>query len=107
MYEITLLAIDIDNIGCLEPFLPLSDHFENRRFLGLQCRVDLTPRHKQFPCLVLSTLVCSEKKIAELDKKTCSINFPSSPDKDMAKVGRCAGMRFRENRIDTFPFSKS
>ena len=27
LYEITLLAIDIDNIGCLEPFLPLQDHF--------------------------------------------------------------------------------
>ena len=23
LYEITLTAIDIDNIGCLEPFLPL------------------------------------------------------------------------------------
>ena len=23
VYEITLLAIDIDNIGCLEPLLPL------------------------------------------------------------------------------------
>ena len=23
VYEITLLAIDIDNIGCLEPFSPL------------------------------------------------------------------------------------
>ena len=23
LYEITLLAIDVDNIGCLEPFLPL------------------------------------------------------------------------------------
>ena len=23
LYEITLSAIDIDNVGCLEPFLPL------------------------------------------------------------------------------------
>ena len=43
LYEITLSAINIDNIGCLEPFLPLY-HFENRRFLGLKCNVDLKPR---------------------------------------------------------------
>ena len=36
LYEITLLAIDIDNIECLEPFLPLCDHFKIRRFLGLK-----------------------------------------------------------------------
>ena len=35
---------DIDNIGCLEPFLSLQDHFEIRRFLGLICKLDLTLR---------------------------------------------------------------
>ena len=47
LYEIILLAIDIDNIGYLEPFLPFKDHFEIRRFLGLKCKVDLTLRHKK------------------------------------------------------------
>ena len=37
-------AIDIDNIGCLEPYLPLQDHFEIRRSLGLLCKLDLTLR---------------------------------------------------------------
>ena len=37
------VPINIDNIGCSEPFLPLYDHFEIRRFLGLKCKVDLTP----------------------------------------------------------------
>ena len=32
MHHITLFVIDIHNIRCLEPFLPLHDHFENRRF---------------------------------------------------------------------------
>ena len=44
LYEITLSAIDIDNFGRLELFLPLLDHFEIRRFLGLKFKVDLTPR---------------------------------------------------------------
>ena len=35
MHYITLFVIDIDNIRCLEPFLPLYDHFEIRRFLGI------------------------------------------------------------------------
>ena len=43
--KITLCAIDIDNIGCLEPFLPLQDHFQSQRFLGLKCKVDLTLCH--------------------------------------------------------------
>ena len=30
----TLFAIDIDDIRCLEPFIPLYDHFEILRFLG-------------------------------------------------------------------------
>ena len=34
MHYITLFVIDIDNIGCLEPFLPLYGHFEIWRFLG-------------------------------------------------------------------------
>ena len=45
LHEITLKAIDIDNIRCLEPFLILWDHFEIRRFLGLKCKLDLTLRH--------------------------------------------------------------
>ena len=44
--EITLLAIDIDNIGCLEPFLPLWEHFWNRVSVELNCASDLTPRLK-------------------------------------------------------------
>ena len=44
-YKITKYAIDIDNIGCLEPFLPLQDHFQSQRFLGLKCKVDLTLCH--------------------------------------------------------------
>ena len=34
----------VDNIGCLEPFLPLPDHFEVRTFWGLKCKVDLALR---------------------------------------------------------------
>ena len=34
MHSITLHVIDIHNVRCLEPFLPLSDHFEIGRFLG-------------------------------------------------------------------------
>ena len=37
--------IDIDNIGCLEPFLPLWEHFWNRVSLQLKCTPDMTPRH--------------------------------------------------------------
>ena len=40
-----MYVIDIDNIGCLEPFLPLQDHFQSQRFLGLKCKVDLTLCH--------------------------------------------------------------
>lgn len=32
LHCITLFVIDIHNIRCLEPFLPLHDHFEIRRF---------------------------------------------------------------------------
>ena len=42
LHEITSSVIDIDNIGCLGPFLPLQDHFEIRRFFGLTCKLDLT-----------------------------------------------------------------
>ena len=41
---IFLYAIDMDKIACLEPFLPLYDHFEIRRFWGLKCKLDLTLR---------------------------------------------------------------
>ena len=34
MHYTTLFAIDIDDIRCLEPFIPLYDHFEILRFLG-------------------------------------------------------------------------
>ena len=44
LHEITLKAIDIDNIGCLEPFLPLWEHFWNRVSVDLNCASDLTPR---------------------------------------------------------------
>ena len=45
LHEITLKAIDIDNIGCLEPFLPLWEHFWNRVSVQLNCASDLTLRH--------------------------------------------------------------
>jgi len=38
-----LLAIDIDIIGCLEPVLPLPDHFQIQRFWDW--KIDLTLRH--------------------------------------------------------------
>ena len=41
LHEITLLAIDIDNIGCLELFF---GHFWNWVSLQLNCTSDLTPR---------------------------------------------------------------
>ena len=44
LHEITLKAVGIDNIGCLEPFLPLWEHFWNRVSAGLNCASDLTPR---------------------------------------------------------------
>ena len=44
LHEITLKAIDIDNIGCLEPFLQLWEHFWNRVSVQLNCASDLTPR---------------------------------------------------------------
>ena len=47
LHEITLKAIDIDNIGCLEPFLPLWEHFWNRVSVELNCALDLTPRLKE------------------------------------------------------------
>ena len=42
----TLYAIDIDNIGCLKPFLPHWEHFWNRVSMQLNCTPDLTPRHR-------------------------------------------------------------
>ena len=47
LHEITLKAIDIDNIGCLEPFLPLWEHFWNRVSVELNCASDLTPRLRE------------------------------------------------------------
>ena len=44
MHEVTLLAIDFHTIGCVEPFLPLYNQFEIRRFLGLKYKVDLALR---------------------------------------------------------------
>ena len=44
MYSITLYAIDMHGISCLEPFLPLYDHFEIWRFFGLICKLDLILR---------------------------------------------------------------
>ena len=38
MYSITLYAIDI-HIMCLEPFLPLYDHFENLEIFGTELAV--------------------------------------------------------------------
>ena len=35
MYSITLYAIDIHNIRCIEPFLPQYDLFEILRLFGL------------------------------------------------------------------------
>ena len=46
LHEITLLTIDIDNIGCLEQFLLLWEHFWNRISVQLNCASDLTLRHK-------------------------------------------------------------
>ena len=43
LHEILLKAIDIENIGCLEPFLPLWEHFQNR--VGINYTPDPTPRH--------------------------------------------------------------
>ena len=64
MYEITLPAIDIDNIWCFETFLPLKDNFEIMRFLGPKCKVDPTPRHIQYtgcagPLGNSDTLLCN------------------------------------------------
>ena len=50
LHEITLWAIDIDNIGCLEPFLPIWEHFWNRGSVQLNCIPDLTPRLKRNLC---------------------------------------------------------
>ena len=48
MHSITLYAINIHNIKCLEPFLPLYDHFEIWRFLGLTWQYYLKPCLKSF-----------------------------------------------------------
>ena len=50
LHEITLWAIDIDNNGCLEPFLPIWEHFWNRGSVQLNCIPDLTPRLKRNLC---------------------------------------------------------
>ena len=39
------LCIDIDNIGCLEPFLTLWEHFWIRVSVQLNCTSDLAPRY--------------------------------------------------------------
>ena len=51
LHEITLYVIDTDNIGCLEPFLPLWEHFWNSVSVQLNCASDLTPRHNKTRCL--------------------------------------------------------
>ena len=38
LYVITLSAIHIDNIACLEPFLPLLDHYLNSEVLGTEMK---------------------------------------------------------------------
>ena len=53
LHEFTLLAIDIDNIGWLEPFLPLWEHFWNRVSVQLNCASDLTPRLNQNSLMLL------------------------------------------------------
>ena len=73
LYETILSAIDIDNFGCLEPFLPLSDNFLIWRFLGLICKVYLTQRPK-------------------LNKKNCILHEFPLP---LAKiVAVCCGFNF-------------
>ena len=47
----------IDNIGCLEPFLPLWEHFWNRVSVELNCTSDLTPRLKG----TWSSLLCRDR----------------------------------------------
>ena len=42
---------------------------------------------KQFPCLVLSTLLCLEKKIAKLDKKLAQSIFPPPLIRTWQKLG--------------------
>ena len=44
-------------IRCLEPFLPLYDHFEFRRFLGINWQYQLKPCHNHFFVLTF-TLQC-------------------------------------------------
>ena len=57
LHEITLKAIDIDNIGCLEPFLPLWEHFWNRVSMELNCASDLTPRLNMVFKILLAMLI--------------------------------------------------
>ena len=64
LHEITLKAIDIDNIGCLEPFLPLWEHFWNWVSVELNCALDLTPRLKDQASL-LSIALRSPPNILE------------------------------------------
>ena len=66
LHEITLQAIDIDNIGCLEPFLPLWEHFWNRVSVQLNCASDLTPRHKYIRTFSSLDWDCLEHQISAL-----------------------------------------
>ena len=62
MYSITLFVIDIHNISCLEPFLSLYDHFEIRKFLGLNWQ------YKLKPCFILCTSEeCASYKTLDRD----------------------------------------
>ena len=65
LHEITLKAIDIDNIGCLEPFLPLWEHFWNRVSVQLYCASDLTLRHIWF-CTLRSFLNTQNPKHSDV-----------------------------------------
>ena len=47
MHYLTLYVIDIHNIRCLEPFLPLYDHFEILRFLVRNWQYQLKPCSKK------------------------------------------------------------
>ena len=65
LHEITLSAIDIDNIGCLEPFLPPWEHFWNRVSVQLYCASDLTLRHIWF-CTLRSFLNTQNPKHSDV-----------------------------------------
>ena len=80
LHEITLKAIDIDNIGCLEPFLPLWEHFWNRVPVQLNCTSDLAPHFgkekrdwEKYQLIKISIRL--ERKIEILRKISIDKNF--------------------------------